>query len=242
LNIKNLFASIIKRYITFLANKAYVAHQLNLLRLSQLKNSPELIADLGCGNGDLSVKLFDTFKLVGVDINIQRLKAAKLKGLQVIVADLNKSLPFRVKSFDIVFSDQVIEHLIDVDNFAHELKRILKDDGIAIVRTENLASWPNIFALLIGVQPSSGPYISSEFKIGFHPVWNEPDLTYSCYTGHNKVFAYRSLLEFFKSHGFEILHSYGAGYYPFPFNLLAKIDKVHSHLVVVAFSKKDKVS
>jgi len=237
LNFKEFFAAIIKRYILYIANRAYIAHQLNLLKLSRLKSDPQLIADLGCGNGYLSSRLFDSSKLIGVDINIQSLKDAKQRGLQVVCSDLNRSLPFRAKIFDIVFSDQVIEHLIDTDNFAQEIKRILKDDGIAIIGTENLASWPNVFALIIGIQPSSGPYISAKFKIGFHPVWSKVDFSYSCYTGHNKVFAYRSLKKFFQLHGFTVLSSMGSGYYPLPCNLLAKIDKLHSHLIAIALKK-----
>jgi SAM-dependent methyltransferase len=181
---------------------------------NRIKSSPPSIVDLGCGNGYLSSRLFDTSKLIGVDVNVQRLKEAKQKGLQVVCSDLNKSFPFRAKAFDIVFSDQVIEHLINTDNFAREIRRCLKDDGAAIIGTENLASWPNIFALLIGIQPTSGPYVSCEFKIGFHPCWNKPDLSYSCYTGHNKVFTYRSLIEFFQLHGFTVVDSVGVRLLP----------------------------
>jgi len=161
------------------------------------------------------------------------LKEAKQRGLQVVCSDLSRGFPFRAKIFDIVFSDQVIEHLIGTDNFAHEVKRILKYDGIAIIGTENLASWPNVFALLIGIlligiQPSSGPYISAKFKIGFHPVWTEVDSSYSCYTGHR----------FFKLHVFRILRSAGSGYYPFPLNFIANVDKSHAYLIVIALSPR----
>ena len=237
MNFKEFFAFIIKRYILYSANRAYIVHQLNLSKLSRLKSNPQLIVDLGCGNGYLSSRLFDVSKLIGVDINIQRLKEAKQRGLQVVCSDLNRGFPFRAKVFDIVFSDQVIEHLIDTDNFAHEVKRILKDDGIAIIGTENLASWPDVFALLTGIQPSSGPYISAKFKIGFHPVWNKVDSSYSYYTGHNKVFAYRSFLDFFKLHGFRILRSTGSGWYPFPLNSMASIDKKHAHLIAITITK-----
>ena len=70
--------------------------------------------------------------------------------------DLNKKFPIKDNSVDVVVSDQVIEHLTDVvDNFVKEIFRILKPEGYAVISTENLSSWNNLFALLFGYGPPS---------------------------------------------------------------------------------------
>jgi SAM-dependent methyltransferase len=57
---------------------------------------------------------------------------------------------FFEKEFDVVLAMEVIEHLIDTDQFMRECHRILKDDGILIITTPNVARPYNVMQLLIG--------------------------------------------------------------------------------------------
>lgn len=41
-------------------------------------------------------------------------------------------IPFADKSFDVVFSSNVLEHVPHVESFQTEIRRVLKDDGIAV--------------------------------------------------------------------------------------------------------------
>jgi 2-polyprenyl-3-methyl-5-hydroxy-6-metoxy-1,4-benzoquinol methylase len=59
----------------------------------------------------------------------------------------------------------MIEHLRDTDGFMIELQRVLKPGGIAVISTNNLASWHNIVALMLGAQPFPAD-VSSNFAIG----------------------------------------------------------------------------
>jgi SAM-dependent methyltransferase len=68
--------------------------------------------------------------------------------------------------FDVIFSNQVIEHLDYPDNFVREAFRVLKTDGYVVVATENMASWHNIFALLLGYQDFSSQGPSREYRMG----------------------------------------------------------------------------
>ena len=109
----------------------------------------------------------------------------------------------------------------------------------------NLASWHNIFALLIGRQPFSGPNITNmedaEVAIvrelhrsdhglpeeGIQAEPGEPELT-----RHIVVIAYRSLVELVQRQGFRIESKRGFGYYPFPPLLargLQRLDPAHAH-------------
>jgi SAM-dependent methyltransferase len=54
-----------------------------------------------------------------------------------VAADLNYNLPFRDASFDLVLMLEVIEHLADIPHALHEIARVLKPDGAAILSTPN---------------------------------------------------------------------------------------------------------
>jgi SAM-dependent methyltransferase len=225
------------KYIFQISKSASDLHYENLKSL--LPQNTNWFLDIGCGAGQ-SFYGNSSNQVIGIDLDLDSLKIAKKRIYSVILADLNKGLPIKSNSIDIIYSDQVIEHLINTDLFAQEIRRILTSGGHAIIGTENLASWHNIFALLLGDQPSSGPYISSKYKIGFHPIWNQIDQKYNCYNGHNKVFTFKALEDFLHLHGFEVITSLVSGYYPLEgaiSRFFATVDKRHAHFIVFKIRK-----
>jgi hypothetical protein len=89
-----------------------------------------------------------------------------------------------------------------------------------VTSTENLASWHNVGALLLGWQPFSLTNVSVKGAIG-NPfgLWaggdgsGAPDpVTWQ----HRRVFAARGLVALHRAHGFDQVHLLGAGYYPLP--------------------------
>jgi SAM-dependent methyltransferase len=54
-------------------------------------------------------------------------------GLQAVVADSSRTLPFRDGTFDMVLALGLLEHLTDLRSFFREVHRILRADGLAIV-------------------------------------------------------------------------------------------------------------
>ena len=78
----------------------------------------------------------------------------------------NDRLPYDDESFDVVCSNQVIEHLARTDNFVSEILRVLRPGGYAVTSTENLASWHNIAALALGWQPFSLSNVSKVLGLG----------------------------------------------------------------------------
>ena len=140
----------------------------------------------------------------------------------------------------------MIEHLYNSDVFVSEIYRILKKGGYAIIGTENLASWHNIFALIFGLQPSTGPHISDIYPIGFHPLcykqtkgiekgkkWNTDK--------HINVGTRKALIKLFTYHGFEIEKEKPSGFYPFPGKLsdfFARIDSSHALTILIKLRKK----
>jgi methionine biosynthesis protein MetW len=233
-------------------SEAYRQNDLNINAL--LETDPKaLILDVGCGDGQKTVKFMQKTRsknATGIDGQTKRLLAAKKRGIKTTVVDLEKKWPFKKNAFDVVVSNQTIEHLANLDNFIQETKRVLKPGGYAVISTENLASWHNIFSLLLGFQPFS-THLIAKVHIGnpLSPHYGEKTLTWSAKDNsgiddsaypHLKVPTYFSLIKIFQEYGFKFEKGLGSGYYPL-FSLLSrvacKIDPYHAHFITAKFRK-----
>ena len=120
--------------------------------------------------------------------------------------------------FDVVTSNQVIEHLHNTDRFVSEAFRTLRPGGLLCVSTENLASWHNIASLLLGWQAFSLTNVS-KYRPGLgNPLanWRNHDEPIEDGWLHQRLFSYRGLIELAESVGFTNVRIHGSGYYPLP--------------------------
>lgn len=97
----------------------------------------KLLLDIGTGNGEIASYLSEYYNVVSVDVTDQRTIYEGYKFIQIGGAEL----PFSDKSFDMVVSNHVIEHVADADSHLLEIGRVLKDDGLAYLATPN-RFWP----------------------------------------------------------------------------------------------------
>jgi len=198
------------------------------------------LCDLGCGDGRLTAEIAEKVgarDVVVVETHSPNVDSVRAKGFAVEQSDLNARLSLPADTFDIVISNQVIEHLYDTDVFLGELFRITKPGGTAIVSTENAASWHNIASLLVGWQPFSSTNITGkEGGVG------NPLAFFSGQEGaifamqHHRILALRALVELLRLHGFTIAATRGAGYYPLP-AALGNVDRTHAHFIIVSAQK-----
>ena len=93
--------------------------------------------DLGAGRGKAGPVNFrgEARIVVGVDPDSG---LSENSGVDRRVLGLAQNLPFRAGTFDLVFSDWVVEHLPDPAAAATEAFRVLKPGGFLIFRTGNL--------------------------------------------------------------------------------------------------------
>ena len=177
-----------------------------------------VLLDLGCADGELTLRFARAARAAsvhGVEVTRDHAEAARAKGVVVIESDLNDVLPFDDDRFDVVVSNQVIEHLHDTDRFVGEIRRVLKPGGLAVTSTENLASWHNVAALVLGWQPFSLTNVSMlRLGIGNPIAIHRGEDARLATWQHLRVFAYRGLCELFEAHGFRVRDIVGAGYYP----------------------------
>jgi SAM-dependent methyltransferase len=215
------------------------------------------LLDLGCGDAkfthQVATKLHIPPKQVlGVDAF-----DSDEGQIKVVAGNLNHVLPLEAGSFDVVISHFSLEHLYNPAQFLREIFRVLSVDGCAVIGTDNLAAWPNIFSLALGWQP-----FSSTHGIGINRCGNPLALRSASFmdmedaiprgvetpdgwrsTGefsHNKVLAYLGMLDAYKEAGFIVEEVRGAGYLPLKgraARIAAKIDIRHAHFLVSRIRK-----
>ena len=61
------------------------------------------------------------------------IQVCRSQGLNAIKADLNESLPFKDRSFDVVFCSHTLEHVYSPLLLLKEFNRVLKDSGLVII-------------------------------------------------------------------------------------------------------------
>ena len=108
------------------------------------------VLDIGCGFG-LCMKMLSKQckKIIGLDIN----PVAKeiFPELKIKKIDLNSGkLPFKSKTFDLVICTETLEHIFYPNFILKEIKRILKDEGTAIISLPNDYNLSEKFNFLIG--------------------------------------------------------------------------------------------
>jgi SAM-dependent methyltransferase len=157
---------------------------------------------------------------VGGGRNSVRWAAAQnCDGLLDPALDFNTcSLAWRDGSVDLVVCEQVIEHLHNTTWFLSELHRILRPGGHLLLSTENLASLPNIFALLCQKAPFStqavcgrfiGGWRDGEAGYGIERAPNHP--AFSGVRGHVRVMTVGQLRTLLEWSRFKILSKHGFG-------------------------------
>lgn len=145
------------------------------------------ILDVGCGMGYIS--------------NLMVKKGNFVVGLDVVDGDQNEfqnmqKINFDLRSdwcqvinekFDIVLAAEIIEHLFDTDKFLQNIYNVLKDDGILIISTPNVASLGRRLMLLLGFNPN----------LEFHSRINT--------SGHIRYFTLKNLIILLKENNFSII-------------------------------------
>jgi 2-polyprenyl-3-methyl-5-hydroxy-6-metoxy-1,4-benzoquinol methylase len=122
--------------------------------LSEFKDmSQSKILDIGCGNGMITSNIGNFSKeIIGIDVKDRRIvkKGYKFKLIK------DEMLPFENNSFDVVISNQVIEHVNNQDRHVEEIYRVLRNGGICYLATPN-KHWPiepHYYLPFLGILPN----------------------------------------------------------------------------------------
>jgi len=112
---------------------------LEFLKETNLLKQGDRILEIGCGIGSIVFELSKQgYDIIGTDISQEAIayglkKYADIK-LEVQPAEL---LPYEDRSFDIVLSFDLFEHIAQIDRHVAEVFRLLKNDGYYLFQTPN---------------------------------------------------------------------------------------------------------
>jgi 2-polyprenyl-3-methyl-5-hydroxy-6-metoxy-1,4-benzoquinol methylase len=233
----NLFS----KYIEFLGKRT--ENEIEMAVTNFLPRNPRFkFLDCGCDNGIKTIKrakTIGTSQIWGIESIKERAKLARKSNLKVCMTNLNNTFPFKNNSFNCITATEVIEHLSNVDNFLSECKRVIKKRGILIISTENLAGWQNVFSLILGNQPYTGPYLSKKFSVVTRPSgkFYRHQLPMD---PHLNVMTLKALVRLLKMYGFSKIEFVGVGFLPLPYPLswvMSHVDRNHASYFVVKAMK-----
>ena len=128
------------------------------LRVNSLISPASVVCDLGAGRGAELEKAEEfprslrrlkgrVAHLAACDVDRAVLENSHVDEARLI--DSNGRLPYADESFDLVYSDWVVEHVEDVGQFASEVYRVLKPSGWFCARTTNKWGYIGIGARII---------------------------------------------------------------------------------------------
>jgi 2-polyprenyl-3-methyl-5-hydroxy-6-metoxy-1,4-benzoquinol methylase len=195
------------------------------------------VLDLGCGGGTPTRHLMadaDRFNVIGADLSRAAVDAYVADTGRAAVQLDAQRLPFGPDRFDLVVSDDVIEHLVDTDSYAREIRRVLRPGGWLLLSTPNLAAWFNRLSLLVGVQPAFT-------EVSFEKIFGRPG---DDIVGHLRLFTSRAIREFLVHHGFELVDVRGVAFEALPRwiapldRLVARVPSLAGNTVIVARSTR----
>lgn len=211
----------------------------NILNLCSAMKGVKLL-DLGCDDGEWTLQVGRSAgaqEIHGIELNPSAAEKALQKNIKVSISDLNQRFPYADDTFDLVHTNQVIEHVPNVDHFLQEIFRVLRPGGSLVLSTENGSSWHNVFAAAMGWQIFSLTNLSSlRSGVGNPLAVHRGTTQFTSTWTHKVIFNYLGLVEFLQIHGFRNLVVRGAGYYPFP-AILGKWDARHGHFLAVRAEK-----
>ncbi len=118
-------------------------HDLVALGLRHIPARAQTILDLGCGNGQYLRRLASEGlprRLAGLDLSLGMLREAATgsSGAIAFVAGDAQRLPFVSSGFDAVLAMHMLYHVPDIQLAVAEMRRVLHDDGMAVVITNGI--------------------------------------------------------------------------------------------------------
>jgi 2-polyprenyl-3-methyl-5-hydroxy-6-metoxy-1,4-benzoquinol methylase len=149
------------------------------------------ICELGCGSGWLSHRLAERgYETLGVDLSesgIRVAQSAAIEGARFLHESIDAQLPKRIgltAPFDLVLSNDVIEHLYRPLDLLEAAKGMLAPGGVLLIATPYHGYLKNLAIVALGKADQH-----------FNPLWDG---------GHIKFFSPTTLTQLLQKNGFKV--------------------------------------
>jgi 2-polyprenyl-3-methyl-5-hydroxy-6-metoxy-1,4-benzoquinol methylase len=156
------------------------------------------ILDIAAGVGVVGRRITDNyevpggFKLLCNDICPTCLKVLAKEGLQTASFNLDQEkepFPFADGTFDAVIALATIEHIININHFVTEIRRLLDDDGYLYLSAPNYSGLTYLLPMIFSGKTFHDP-MAEESRYEFY--------------AHVRYFTHRTLCDFVSSFGFTL--------------------------------------
>lgn len=171
-------------------------------RLKMLEEFVQLddkrVLEAGCGNGLYASRFIERFDahVQAFDIEESRIREAKSFVPNAIVAR-GERLPYPDRYFDVVFSNEVIEHVDDDSTFAAELVRVTRTGGRIAIFCPN--RWYPV--------EQHGHYWRGKYHFGNTPLINYlPDPLRNWMAPHVRTYTARGIRRVFDELPVRVIH------------------------------------
>ena len=94
------------------------------------------VLEAGCSYGHFLIHLPQGS--VGIEIQPRMIEFTRSLGLKVISANIEERIPVSSSSFDMIYCNAVLEHMVSPHNLLIEFHRILKPDGKLVIGVPNM--------------------------------------------------------------------------------------------------------
>ena len=180
-----------KRFYEKFARKKFVPRQMHkkLQYLLVEIGINKLVLDAGCGDGLLTQKIKERGnEVIGVDISSYAKELAEKRNVRVVLHDLEVTpWPFGTDNFDVIVGSEILEHIINLNDFLRECYRILKKRGFLLLTVPNVVYWKARVKFLFG-----------KFSDQSHK-------------GHYHYFTQKTLADLLTKNGFQVVKFIGIG-------------------------------
>jgi 2-polyprenyl-3-methyl-5-hydroxy-6-metoxy-1,4-benzoquinol methylase len=162
--------------------------------MSSLVEPGTTVLDLGCYDGRLGDFLVKNLNCTVDGSDVSDVNIAKATSLRdKYVFDLNDEAWPINKKYDYVIFTDVIEHILNTDQFMINVRKLVKDGGHIIFATPNIASFGRRLMLLFG----KNPYI----EVSNH---REVNLFDAPVVGHIRYFTLDTMKSIAEFHGYQV--------------------------------------
>jgi 2-polyprenyl-3-methyl-5-hydroxy-6-metoxy-1,4-benzoquinol methylase len=141
-----------RRYLRF-----HIHRYIKTLSLIPVSSRKLNVLDVGISSGQLAIlvrRLFD-YEVSGVDIDDRWNARLSSEGIGLKTCDFSKDpIPYDAESFDVILFCETLEHLaVSPYRVLDEVWRVMKEDGVLILSTPNMAALFKRLKLLVGKNP-----------------------------------------------------------------------------------------
>lgn len=177
--------------------------------LNRAGSKNKLILDAGCGTGLVTHEVHKaSYKVMGIDISSKAIAKARSRypEIQFVQGALDIGWSFDDGEFDVIYSFEVIEHILHTFKYVGEINRTLKRGGLLILTTPFHGLIKNLLMVILA------------FDRHFCNIKS----------GHIRFFTNRSLKNILEEFGFQVLYwRYYGRLWPIPKGVYVVAQKVH---------------